>query len=174
MYAPIEDVEPFERYDVGGYYPVQIGDQFSSRYRVIHKLGYGNSSTTWLARDEHLAKYVALKFAVSELDRPSESAALRILRDGKEAKADIDIAMIPEILDEFQVEGPVIQGARRKHNCLVTTPARMSISGARDSSYSRLFQPSVARAIAAQLIRAVAYMHSRGIVHAGRYSGWSR
>lgn len=101
MYAPIEDVEPFERYAVGGYYPVQIGDQFSSRYRVLHKLGHGNSSTTWLARDERLAKYVALKFAVSELDRPFESAVLRILRDGDDAKEDISITMIPEISDEF-------------------------------------------------------------------------
>ncbi|KAF2124670.1 kinase-like protein [Dothidotthia symphoricarpi CBS 119687] len=42
----------------------------------------------------------------------------------------------------------------------------MSISEAREASYVRLFQPSVARAIAAQLIQAVAYMHTRGIVHA--------
>ncbi|KAF2446083.1 kinase-like protein [Karstenula rhodostoma CBS 690.94] len=42
----------------------------------------------------------------------------------------------------------------------------MSISEARDSSHNRLFQPSVARAIAAQLIRAVAFIHSRGVVHA--------
>ncbi|KAF2446084.1 hypothetical protein P171DRAFT_320478, partial [Karstenula rhodostoma CBS 690.94] len=111
--------EPFERYAVGGYYPVRIGDRFSSRYHVIHKLGYGSSSTTWLARDERLAKYVALKFAVSELDRPFESAILRTLRDGEDAHVDFGIAMIPEILDEFQVEGPEIQGVRRKHHCLV-------------------------------------------------------
>ncbi|KAH8724959.1 kinase-like domain-containing protein [Phaeosphaeriaceae sp. PMI808] len=42
----------------------------------------------------------------------------------------------------------------------------MSISEARDASHNRLFQPLVARAIAARLIYAVAFMHSRGIVHA--------
>ncbi|KAH9882937.1 hypothetical protein J1614_000303 [Plenodomus biglobosus] len=172
IYEPIEDIEPFERYAAGGYYPVRIGDRFSSsRYHVVHKLGHGSSSTMWLARDERLAKYVAIKFVVSELDRPFESAILRILQDGTGccAKADAGIAMIPEMLDEFQVEGPEIQGTRRKHHCLVTTPARMSISEARDASYDWLFQSLVARAIAAQLIQAIAFMHSRGVVHAGRY-----
>ncbi|KAF1842087.1 kinase-like protein [Cucurbitaria berberidis CBS 394.84] len=42
----------------------------------------------------------------------------------------------------------------------------MSISEAREASHNRLFSPSVARAIAAQLIQAVAFMHSRGVVHA--------
>jgi serine/threonine protein kinase len=171
MYESIEDIEPFERYTAGGYYPVQIGDQFcSSRYHIVHKLGYGTSSTTWLARDEHSAKYVAIKFAVSDLDRPFESAILGALRD-KERRigtAHAGTTMIPEMLDEFKVEGPEIHGARREHHCLVITPARMSISEAREASHDRLFQLSVARAIAAQLIQAVAFMHSCGIVHAGR------
>jgi hypothetical protein len=80
----MEIIERFERYAAGGYYPIRIGDQFcSSRYYIVHKLGHGASSTIWLARDENLAKYVAIKFAVSELDRPFESAILRILQDGK-------------------------------------------------------------------------------------------
>ncbi|KAF2124671.1 hypothetical protein P153DRAFT_301763 [Dothidotthia symphoricarpi CBS 119687] len=114
-YEPIEDIEPFERYAAGGYYPVQIGDQFClSRYHIVHKLGHGASSTTWLARDERLTKYVAIKFVVSERNRPFESAILKILRDGKrcDAEAHAGIAMIPEMLDEFDVEGPEIQGTK--------------------------------------------------------------
>ncbi|KAH7414289.1 kinase-like domain-containing protein [Phaeosphaeria sp. MPI-PUGE-AT-0046c] len=42
----------------------------------------------------------------------------------------------------------------------------MSVAEAREAGYSRVFQPDVARAIAAQLIQAVAYMHSRGVIHA--------
>jgi serine/threonine-protein kinase SRPK3 len=169
-YKWIEDVEPFERYVAGGYYPVRIGDEFcSSRYRIVHKLGYGASSTTWLARDEHLAKYVAIKFAVSSLETPSESAILKTLWDqkGSAGETHADIATIPEILDEFDVDGPEIQDTRRRHRCMVTIPARMSVSEAREASYDRLFQPLVARAIAAQLIQTVAFLHSRGIVHAG-------
>jgi hypothetical protein len=33
------------------YYPVQIGEGFSTRYQVITKLGFGSSSTVWLCRD---------------------------------------------------------------------------------------------------------------------------
>jgi len=33
------------------FYPVQIGEVFASRYQVVGKLGYGTTSTVWLARD---------------------------------------------------------------------------------------------------------------------------
>jgi hypothetical protein len=34
------------------YYPVKLGDLYNQRYRVIAKLGFGQTSTVWLARDE--------------------------------------------------------------------------------------------------------------------------
>lgn len=45
-----------EEETLGGYlperfYPVRIGEAFNSRYQVIGKLGYGATSTVWLARD---------------------------------------------------------------------------------------------------------------------------
>jgi serine/threonine protein kinase len=171
MYEPIEDIELIERYTAGGYYPVQIGDQFCAlRFQIVHKLGFGASSTIWLARDKRLAKYVAIKFAVSRLDRPFESAILRILRDDERCNAELQasLTLIPEVLHGFEVQGPEIQGIRTKHHCLVTTPARMSIAEAREASNKRLFKPSVAHSITAQLVQAVALMHSRGVVHAGR------
>lgn len=33
------------------YYPVRIGQIFRNRYQVVGKLGYGTTSTVWLARD---------------------------------------------------------------------------------------------------------------------------
>jgi serine/threonine-protein kinase SRPK3 len=79
------------------------------------------------------------------------------------------MTMIPEILDEFQVESPEIHGVRRKYDCLVTAPAGMSLTEAREASNKRrLFQPAAAHAIAAQLIQAIVFTHSCGIVHAGR------
>lgn len=33
------------------YYPARIGEIFEDRYQVIGKLGYGATSTVWLARD---------------------------------------------------------------------------------------------------------------------------
>lgn len=42
----------FEHFDAGDYYPVQIGDFYKhDRYQVVGKLGFGVSSTVWLAAD---------------------------------------------------------------------------------------------------------------------------
>ncbi|KAF2994836.1 hypothetical protein E8E13_003232 [Curvularia kusanoi] len=173
-YQPSEDmarIESFEGYCAGGYYPVRIGDQLcSSRYRIVHKLGHGSYSTIWLARDEHLAKYVAIKIAISQPERV-EGTIIRKMweEEGCTVRSSTGVALVPEILDEFEAEGTEIQGVRGLHHCLVTTPARMSISDARDASSMGMFQPMVARAIAAQLIQAVASVHAQGVVHAGKY-----
>lgn len=38
-------------YVASRYYPVRIGQIFNDRYQVIGKLGFGATSTVWLARD---------------------------------------------------------------------------------------------------------------------------
>ncbi|KAL2867456.1 uncharacterized protein BJX67DRAFT_352423 [Aspergillus lucknowensis] len=54
--------------------------------------------------------------------------------------------MIPSILDRFNIHGP-----NSGHACLVTNPAGMSLSEAKNASWIGLFQIDVARALAAQL-----------------------
>lgn len=43
--------EDLDRYHPGGYHPVHLRDVFNDRYMVVRKLGYGQYSTVWLARD---------------------------------------------------------------------------------------------------------------------------
>lgn len=43
--------EELPDYRADRFYPVQLGEVFHDRYQVITKLGFGSSSTTWLARD---------------------------------------------------------------------------------------------------------------------------
>ena len=88
-----------------------------------------------------------------------ESTIIRSLGDKVHPWKDL----ILPTLDEFFLTGP-----NGKHQCIVTVPARMSVAEAQDASYCRLFQLPVARAIAAQLILAVSFLHSQGIVHGGR------
>lgn len=33
------------------FYPVRLGEVFNDRFQTVAKLGYGSSSTIWLARD---------------------------------------------------------------------------------------------------------------------------
>ncbi len=47
---PIEE-QTLPRYCQQHYYPVHLGETFNDRYQVVAKLGYGASSTVWLARD---------------------------------------------------------------------------------------------------------------------------
>ncbi|KAJ5941708.1 protein kinase domain protein [Penicillium verrucosum] len=45
------DEERFEQFKQGQYYPANIGDVLISKYQIIGKLGFGTTSTIWLARD---------------------------------------------------------------------------------------------------------------------------
>lgn len=59
-------------YEIGGIHPVHLGDRVDKgkRYKVIHKLGHGLSSTLWLGRDTHLGRYVALKIFSADREFP--------------------------------------------------------------------------------------------------------
>lgn len=161
QYLPQERVEIFDAYRPGGYHPIVTGDTIRARYHIVHKLGVGLSSTVWLARDQVAGRYVAIKIATASVDSP-ESGILRLLgatNSENEIRPGEDL--IPAILDDFILTGP-----NGEHQCLVTAPAMKSIYQANDEAYSP-FQIPVARAIAAQLTQAVAFLHSQGIVHGG-------
>lgn len=48
---PLVEEEEMDGFSSGDYYPMVIGDVLDSRYQVVGKLGFGVSSTVWLARD---------------------------------------------------------------------------------------------------------------------------
>ena len=43
--------EKIPGYDPKQFYPVNPGDLFHNRYKMLAKVGWGTSSTVWLARD---------------------------------------------------------------------------------------------------------------------------
>lgn len=79
--------EPYD-YRPGGLHPIHIEDSLDcGRYTVIHKLGYGSSSTVWLARDGTLNRYVALKILTAEASKTrSELGCLEYLSARPRAK----------------------------------------------------------------------------------------
>lgn len=53
-------VEEPDYYKPGGFHPVTLGDTFrQDQYTILRKLGYGQYSTVWLARD---SKYVVYRY----------------------------------------------------------------------------------------------------------------
>jgi hypothetical protein len=55
-FKTIDADQPIEEEELPGYhahrfYPVRLGEVFQSRYQTVAKLGFGSSSTWWLARD---------------------------------------------------------------------------------------------------------------------------
>jgi serine/threonine-protein kinase SRPK3 len=46
-----EEKTPY--YDPNRFYPARLGEVLNGRYQIATKLGYGSSSTVWLARDRH-------------------------------------------------------------------------------------------------------------------------
>ena len=68
---------------------------------------------------------------------------------------------IPCIFDEFDIHGP-----NGTHRCYTMTLARSALSTATEVG---MFPLDVARALAARIALAVAYVHSRGYVHGGPY-----
>ncbi|KAG6243759.1 hypothetical protein E4U23_006477 [Claviceps purpurea] len=56
--------ETLPNYATSQYYPVTIGEIFCARYQVVGKLGFGTTSTVWLARDLSERRHVALKLYI--------------------------------------------------------------------------------------------------------------
>jgi serine/threonine-protein kinase SRPK3 len=48
--------EHLEDFRKGVHYSMNIGDVFASSYQVVGKLGFGTTSTVWLARDMQYAQ----------------------------------------------------------------------------------------------------------------------
>jgi serine/threonine protein kinase len=162
-YIPLEGTESPYGYRPGGYHPVDIGDIYADRYCIVHKLGRGGWSTIWLARDQKAERYVAVKIASAGTGF-HETQILKDIGMGTCTSPPHDgQSAIPQVLDQFKICGP-----NGEHNAMVTPVAMMSLMDAKEGSYVCLFQLPVARAIAAQLARAVAYVHDRGIVHGGK------
>ena len=55
-FGVVAEDKPFEEenlpdYQADHFYPARLGQIFNDRYQTVAKLGYGSSSTLWLARD---------------------------------------------------------------------------------------------------------------------------
>ncbi|KAK5735922.1 hypothetical protein LTR17_007757 [Elasticomyces elasticus] len=158
----IEDVEEYRR---GGYHPVHLGDIYEGRYKIVHKLGNGGFSTTWLARDVAGNHYCALKIL------KTEETALCTELHALQRLADIQTdhpgkSHIRSLVANFIIEGP-----NGQHTCLVTDVAGPSLSsvynvpGCGFAAGARRLRGDLARPVVKQVVQAVDFLHSQNVCH---------
>jgi hypothetical protein len=159
-----DDVEYMGNYRPGGFHPVVLGDVFNNRYLVVHKLGQGGFATVWLVWDQVENHYVTLK--IIRADRSERCQELKILRYLGQFNIDLAENFICPLLDHFWVQGP-----NGSHACLVLPLAGLQVSDsiAISESYTNEERVAGARHYVHQLAHAVAFLHSIGIVHGGKY-----
>lgn len=163
----LDNIEDIHDYCPGGFHPISIGDCFEQdRFKVLHKLGYGGSSTVWLARDQgdtKLGRLVALKALRADASNTSNPA----LTIPAVLEAAIPLCTSIQTVDHhFTVKGP-----NGTHLFLVSPFAGPSIRVMSDCpgrvSGSRRLRAGLARKVAKQIVTAVDFMHSSGVVHGG-------
>ena len=160
-----EEVEDPERYEKGGLHPVHLGEELHhGRYRIVHKLGHGTYSTVWLVQDQQKDQYAALKIAAADVPKEMiESQILRRLGLLQEIHGHEGRSFVPEVLDEFEVQGP-----NGNHQCIVLEPLGVSLYTAFDNLKGGRLPSEVSRKVAMQLAEGLSFLHACGVVHGGQ------
>ncbi|RAL08078.1 kinase domain-containing protein [Aspergillus homomorphus CBS 101889] len=155
-YKFIEGYERVGYYVPGGYHLVSL---------VVDKLRFGRNATTWLAEDTRKHCLVALKISTAEsAHRTRELELLMRLRETKSSHMGSGLVQI--LQDAFIISCP-----NGTHQCLVSSFERISLNGVNELPFHRLLPLPAARAIAAQLVLGLHFIHSEGIVHGDLHAG---
>ncbi|KAK9828983.1 hypothetical protein WJX72_003219 [[Myrmecia] bisecta] len=154
--VPDRPSPPHRADDKDGHYVFELGENLTSRYKVLSKMGEGTFGRVLECWDRKNKDYVAIK----------------IVRNVQKYR---DAAMIElEVLHTLEANDP--GGSRhcvslrewfdyRGHVCMVFEKLGLSLYDfLRKNSY-RPFHVDMVRAFGRQLLEAVAYLHSLGLIH---------
>ncbi|KAH6849460.1 kinase domain-containing protein [Alternaria alternata] len=163
--AVMFEEEQLEEFHRGIYCPVNIGDVFASKYQVVGKLGFGVTSTVWLARDlqqvhqtSHHA-YTSLKVFTREGMDEDEYNMYSILSKGNASHPGYN--HVRTALDLFTIPR---QGG--DHRCLVQKPMWDSFKDLLNRNPAHRFTDELLRAGLSQVFLALDYLHTEAkIIH---------
>ncbi|RMD42214.1 hypothetical protein DV735_g2902, partial [Chaetothyriales sp. CBS 134920] len=116
--------ETLPDYLASRYYPARIGQVFRDRYQIVGKLGYGASSTAWLARDMSYRRYVTLKIFIqsASMRHQLDNELQTYKRMDRGSRSHPGRSAVRSLLDTFDIDGP-----EDKHRCLVHPPLWESV-----------------------------------------------
>ncbi|KAJ9212960.1 hypothetical protein DTO166G4_5464 [Paecilomyces variotii] len=158
-----EEISPV--YDSKYFYPAKPGEVLADRYQILVKVGWGVSSTVWLARDLQ-----------GHIEEPEDVVALKIVNNnassaGREREVEEHIStidpshrgrsLIRTLLDSFEVKGP-----GGTHSCLVYPPMRESLSMYQRRFHDRKMPLPLIKTYIRGLLTGLEYLHKKcRIVH---------
>lgn len=154
-----------------GYFPARLGQTLEQgRYCIVRKLGWGQYSSVWLAKDRSEDTFVSLKILTCE--------ATRAMSPGPEQRSD-ERGLLEKIAsaqpthrgfqhtlrfhDSFEFTGP-----HGTHCCLVAEALGYSLDYIRKlrDDDDRRVAPSIVKKVVKQVLLGLEYLHDEcGIVH---------
>ncbi|PCG98365.1 Hypothetical protein PENO1_058310 [Penicillium occitanis (nom. inval.)] len=155
--------EQFPEYAASRYYPVRIGEVFRDRYQVAGKLGFGASSTVWLARDMSHRRHVALKIYINSaaMGQQLDDELKMYKRMEKASNKHLGRNAVRTLLDSFNINGP-----EGEHRCLVHPPLWESVLTFLHRNPIRRLPSPVLAFVLQRLFLALDYLHTEcQIIH---------
>ncbi|KAJ5703977.1 hypothetical protein N7493_011115 [Penicillium malachiteum] len=140
----------------------------AGRDRPFRKIGEGQFSTVWLARDTERNRYVAIKigftwFLKSQVD---EVSVMKLLRDSS-VNEQPGKNHVVKLLDDFVQDGP-----NGSHVCIVTKPLGRQVEMALSDFDLESPAPYLfCRTICIQALHALGYLHRQRVMHGDFHPG---
>ncbi|KAK7216474.1 hypothetical protein V2G26_004477 [Clonostachys chloroleuca] len=162
--APVEE-ERYQFYDPKIFYPARIGEKLGGKYRLVSKLGWGTTSTVWLARETKRGwffqshQYVALKIAnSSQVARQNANQELEVSTHVLTASTSHPgRQLIRPVIDSFEIQGT----NKAKHLCLVFEALRQPLSAVgRQLGHDGRLPPRVLRTIVPSILKSLDFLHT--------------
>ncbi|KAG6195524.1 hypothetical protein E4U10_001787 [Claviceps purpurea] len=158
-----EETLPF--YEEGLFYPARIGEVIRDQYQVIAKLGYGASSTTWLALDLLTTRYVVLKVHVTHVTHLRELEVLQYLKSLQSEHFACELIRLIE--DHF-----TIQGSHGSHIVFVLPPLGVSVKLLQELQPGGVYEEYHAVSAVERTVLALDFLHHEAsVIHTDVHAG---
>ncbi|KAM4058090.1 kinase [Hirsutella rhossiliensis] len=143
------------------FHPTRPGEVLDGRFKTIAKLGYGTSSTVWLAenlrfkkwRKSSVPRYVSVKIAALDIEATWETRISRLIAEAQPSHEGLDFIRIP--VDEFRLPQP--EGT---HSCLVYTPMRETLCQLQSRLRRQRLAPPLFKFFLYCLLEGLDYLHT--------------
>lgn len=168
--AQLVEEEKTPQYSPRRFFPTRLGQTLNGRYQVVTKLGYGSSSTVWLARDLYRWRWFQERYVAIKINATRHSSAKKLAKDELAVLGHIAWAnprhegwhFVRKLVDSF-----VVDGEREKHQCLVFDPLREPLWLYCRRFTGAVIPPQILKIIVQMVLQGLDYLHTEcHVIHA--------